>query len=244
MNILAFDFSCNKPAMCSYIDNEINFYIWPLNIDTKSQDILSKSNVHVYNRNLSTIKTNEYNEHTLIVEHVKRAKELANIITQTIIDILAQHNITDYSEVIIANEGFAYSSKGDATLQLSGYKYILMNKLIDAGFKVFRTYSPITIKATAHCAKRGSTKEDMINRLSEEDNVHKLFKILKESPEQLKKKTNYVTCLDDVADSYWCLKTTLIKEGVIRSDELTEEESNVPLTYTVTLKLRMVKELK
>ena len=36
--IFAFDFSCNKPAMTSYINNVIEFYIWPSDIDSKSYD--------------------------------------------------------------------------------------------------------------------------------------------------------------------------------------------------------------
>lgn len=238
--IFAFDFSVRKPAMVSYINNEINFYVWPLNIDAKSQHILQSANINVYNRNLSPIKKEEYNTHTLIIEHINRAHCLANIITKKIISILSQHNITNYSNVIIANEGFSFGSTGDATLELAGYKYVLLDTLMSAGFKIFKTYPPITIKSIAGCAKKGSnTKDDMINALSKEDiNAHKLFKLLNESPELLKKKTAYVTCIDDIADSYWCLKTTMIKEGIIDGDieePIDNEEDVSGVTNTLTL---------
>ena len=103
----------------------------------------------------------------------------------------------------------------DAALDLSGYKYILMHAFMSKGFTEFRTYSPITIKATAGCAKRGSKKEDMITRLGEENNdLHLFIHTIWGHSEILKKKTAYVNCVDDLADAYWCLKTTAKKENI------------------------------
>ena len=212
--IFAFDFSMNKPAMSALINGKLSFYVWASNIDDKSYEKLKDCGINVFNRNLPKMKDKEFNEDTLILEHIKRSTDLSNIIVNTIKELLEKEvpNI-DYDNVIISNEGFAFSAKGDAALDLSGYKYILMYTLINAGFNNFRTFSPITLKKTAGCSKKGLGKDAMINALSnEEKGIHPFIDIIRESPELLKKKTAFVMCTDDIADSYWCLKTTIEKE--------------------------------
>ena len=214
--IFAFDFSMIKPAMCAYIDGKISFYVWPSDIDDKSSEMLSVSGINVYNRYLPKMKDKEYDESSLIMEHVNRASNLAEMIVKTINSILEEYAPDEKKEnVIISNEGFAFSARGDAVLDLSGYKYILMYELIKNGFKNFRTYSPITLKKTAGCSKKGLGKEAMIESMSNQKEFNHVFiETLKNHPEFLKKKTNYVMCVDDIADSFWCLKTTLDKEHV------------------------------
>ena len=206
--IFAFDFSCNKPAMTSYINGVINFYVWPSEIDDKSYDRLTSCDVIIHNRNLEKIKEKSLDQHELILEHTHRAIDLSNIILD-LIDYLVHKNNIDKDDVIIANEGFAFSAKGDAALQLAGYKYILMERLIDRGYKNLKTYSPITIKKTAGCSKKGLGKDAMIEAMSRQDDDHHLINILKNDPDYLKKKSNYVLCMDDIADSYWNLKTCI-----------------------------------
>ena len=206
--IFAFDFSCNKPAMTSYINGVINFYVWPSEIDDKSYDRLTSCDVIIHNRNLEKIKEKSLDQHELILEHTHRAIDLSNIILD-LIDYLVHENNIDKDDVIIANEGFAFSAKGDAALQLAGYKYILMERLIDRGYKNLKTYSPITIKKTAGCSKKGLGKDAMIEAMSRQDDDHHLISILKNDPDYLKKKSNYVLCMDDIADSYWNLKTCI-----------------------------------
>ena len=206
--IFAFDFSCNKPAMTSYINGVINFYVWPSEIDDKSYDRLTSCDVIIHNRNLEKIKEKSLDQHELILEHTHRAIDLSNIILD-LIDYLVHENNIDKDDVIIANEGFAFSAKGDAALQLAGYKYILMERLIDRGYKNLKTYSPITIKKTAGCSKKGLGKDAMIEAMSRQDDDHHLISILKNNPDYLKKKSNYVLCMDDIADSYWNLKTCI-----------------------------------
>jgi hypothetical protein len=206
--IFAFDFSCNKPAMTSYINGVINFYVWPSEIDDKSYDRLTSCDVIIHNRNLEKIKEKSLDQHELILEHTHRAIDLSNIILD-LIDYLVHKNNIDKDDVIIANEGFAFSAKGDAALQLAGYKYILMERLIDRGYKNLKTYSPITIKKTAGCSKKGLGKDAMIEAMSRQDDDHHLISILKNDPDYLKKKSNYVLCMDDIADSYWNLKTCI-----------------------------------
>lgn len=206
--IFGFDFSCNKPAMTSYIDGVYEFYVWPSELDDKEVDRLESLDVHVYNRNLPKIKDKSLDQHELIIEHVNRANNLSEIITQTILNKLSECNIP-VNEAIIANEGFAFSAKGDAALQLAGYKYVLMNMLMRIDFAGFKTYSPITIKKTANCSKKGLGKDAMITALSKENIDNHFVNILRDDPQYLKKKTNYIHCIDDIADSYWCTKTCI-----------------------------------
>lgn len=212
--IIAFDFSCNKPAACCLIDNNITYFTWPLNMDDKTKDKLSMVNVIIKDRNLSSMSDSEFNEHSLIYEHVKRAKALAELIVDDIKNILMEKGYTDFSNVVIANEGFSFASNGDAALDLAGYKYILMDKLVENGFTNLKTYAPITIKSTAGCAKRGMGKAEMIAAAGENTQKHLFNKILCENPQALKKKTAFVSCVDDLADAYWCMKTVIKKEKI------------------------------
>ena len=212
--IFAFDFSMNKPAMACLIENELSFYIWPLNIDKVTQEKLDSCDINIVNRKLNPIKDKSLNESELIIEHVTRSTNLAKLIVGTILKIIRPYNY-NIDDIIIANEGFAFAAKGDAALDLSGYKYILMKELIDAGFKIFKTYSPITIKSTAGCAKKGMGKDSMITALGKEDNdLHLFIHTIWGHNEILRKKTSYVMCVDDLTDAYWCLKTVVKKENI------------------------------
>ena len=212
--IFAFDFSMNKPAMACLIEYELSFYIWPLNIDKVAQEKLDSCDINIVNRKLNPIKDKSLNESELIIEHVTRSTNLAKLIVGTILKIIRPYNY-NIDDIIIANEGFAFAAKGDAALDLSGYKYILMKELIDNGFSNFKTYSPITIKSTAGYAKKGMKKDDMITALGNEDNdLHLFIHTIKDHNDILKKKTSYVMCVDDLADAYWCLKTVVKKEGI------------------------------
>lgn len=212
--IFAFDFSMNKPAMACLIENELSFYIWPLNIDKVAQEKLDSCDINIVNRKLNPIKDKSLNESELIIEHVTRSTNLAKLIVGAILKIIRPYNY-NIDDIIIANEGFAFAAKGDAALDLSGYKYILMKELIDNGFSNFKTYSPITIKSTAGCAKKGMKKDDMITALGNEDNdLHLFIHTIRDHNDILKKKTSYVMCVDDLADAYWCLKTVVKKEDI------------------------------
>ena len=206
--IFAFDFSCNKPAMTSYINDVIEFYVWPSDIDDKSYERLTSCDVNIFDRKLESIKDKSLDQHELILEHVDRAINLSEIILQTIDNLILDNNLSK-DDVVIANEGFAFSAKGDAALQLSGYKYVLMEALMKHGYTNLKTYSPTTIKKTAECSKKGLGKNAMIEAMARQDIDHHLIKILHDDPDYLKKRSNYVLCMDDIADSFWNLKTCM-----------------------------------
>ena len=211
--IIGFDFSMAKPARCVLKDDLLNFYTWPVNkhtLNEKNENILSSAGVCVHTRNRDVMSTKDYTESQLICEHVSRAIELAGLIRDKILEIVGD---TDKSEVIIANEGLAFSARGNVTLDLSGYKYILMDRLMSAGFTNFVTYSPINIKKTAGCSKKGMGKDDMIEAFKLSTNYSSAFRdaFLADS-DSFRAKTNYIPCMDDLADSYWCLMTAVQKQ--------------------------------
>ena len=128
--IFAFDFSMNKPAMSALINGKLTFHVWASDIDGKSLGRLKDCGINIINRNLPKMKDGEFNEHELIIEHIKRSTNLANMILETIENLLKEESPDiKYEDVIISNEGFAFSAKGDAALDLSGYKYVLLSKL-------------------------------------------------------------------------------------------------------------------
>jgi hypothetical protein len=45
--------------------------------------------------------------------------------------------------------------------------------------------------------------------MSKQDIDHHLVKTLHNDPDYLKKKSKYVLCMDDIADSFWNLKTCI-----------------------------------
>lgn len=210
--IFALDFSCSKPALCMYIDNKISYAVFPAKADGTTIEKLRTADVYVINRDLEPIsKSNKLSDSELIIEQVTRARQLAHMILTCIMQTLDEtgHKI---EEAIIANEGFSFASSGNAVLDLAGYKYILMNELINAGFRDFRTYAPITIKKTAECSKKGMGKEDMIQAAGKAELNHKFNRLISEKPEELKKKTAWIPCVDDLADAYWCMRTVIEKD--------------------------------
>lgn len=212
--IISFDFSINKPAMCIYHNNKLYFYTWPLNIDNKSIEILKQCDVNVCNRNLQPINKKQYDSNSLVYEHVKRSSLLTDLIINDIMSFIKFHNI-DKNNIIISSEGLSYASNGDATLNLAAYKQVLLTKLYENDLVNIKTYSPITIKATAGKSKKGEgSKTSMIDAIKEEEKNHKLIEILSTNDNLLKKKTAYIQTVDDLVDAYWCLKTTLKKEDL------------------------------
>ena len=55
----------------------------------------------------------------------------------------------------------------------------------------------------------------MIQKITEENtSLHPFIDTLKNDSQNLKKKTAFINCVDDLVDAYWCLKTTIIKENL------------------------------
>jgi hypothetical protein len=207
MTYVGFDFSCNKPACCIKKNGMYSFYVWPLELDQKSILMLEAADVNVDNRNrLPEGKTSSEKFRV----HVKMAKELSEKIKKLLIDVIGS------DDAIISFEGSSFGSKGDAGLQLAGYRYVLVKELGEIyGFDNIYTYAPLTVKSVAGCASKDKKgKDSMITAFGESRISHKLCDAIRDDSKSLKKKTNFVSCIDDISDSFWVLQTLLIKENL------------------------------
>lgn len=225
--LIGLDFSINKPAMTIRLpyDNEYAFYIFPLAISDKLENLYKKADVNVYNRKWFSIKKKDYTSSELANLHIKRAVELANIIYKTIINTINTYIGSDGSCILyICSEGLSFASKGDASLDLATYKGILLSTfyrhfcLENTDHKInlggVLTYAPITIKSLAGCANKESiaNKNAMIEAFMNQNTNTKFQKMLIEG--KFKAKKNYKTCVDDIVDSYWAVQTMIKKENL------------------------------
>jgi Holliday junction resolvasome RuvABC endonuclease subunit len=201
--LIGADFSIAKPALCCYYNKELKFSVFPQKIDSKTETVLRDNGVYVINRNLEPICTTDKNH---IYNQISRYRDLAN----TIVNYIKSFDAEEY---IFSSEGLSFASHGNMTMELASAKAILLSTLIDNNINQIYTYSPITLKSTAGCGQRGENKkENMINKFREEPPMCEFMEQFKNNDGIFKKKTNYMPTIDDLADSYWCLKT-LIKEN-------------------------------
>lgn len=214
MNLIGFDFSCNKPACCLQINNKIYFKLWPLEMDERFIIRYSYANISIENR----VRFNEGKTSTeKFRTHIKQSIDLSERITSYL-----NKSINKSEETLIAFEGSSFASKGDAALQLAGYRYVLISRLLDF-FKLENifTYAPLTIKSVAGCATKDKKgKDSMIEAFKNENIDHKFCRVLRNSPEKLKLKINYIDGVDDCVDAYFVLKTLKIKENIEKIQDI------------------------
>ena len=198
------DFSCNKPACCILKNNKYDFCLWPLELDDKSIVKLEAASVSVNSRPRLEMGTDSSEKFRW---HIAMANELVSRIIETIKSIVLDE------KVMFSFEGSSFGSKGDAGLQLAGYRYLLVSELGKLyGLKNIFTYAPLTVKSVAGCATKDKKgKDSMINAFGQAC-THPLALTIKNNSMALKKKTNYVSGVDDLADAYWVLQTLRVKE--------------------------------
>jgi hypothetical protein len=205
MNILGFDFSIVKPAACFMNDDKTTFKIWPRDLSAKNKDIFRSAGVVVYDR------TDEANSFSLSSDKIRF--EVQNSIYLADL-ILRSFNIKE--ETYLGFEGFSFNSGGNSGLQLSGYKYILMDRWKEKiPFSNMFTYAPQTIKKTAGCSKKGEgDKKDMIQAFIDSGVDNTLRNELEANPDKFKKRggKNWIDHLDDIVDAYWVVETLKEKE--------------------------------
>ena len=207
MNLLGFDFSIVKPAAC-IADEEfenVTFKIWPRDLSEKVKEIFRNSGVIVYDR------TDEANPHSISSDKTRFEVENSIYLADLII---RSFGIT--KETLLGFEGFSFNSGGNSGLQLSGYKYILMDRWKDKVlFSNMYTYAPQTIKKTAGCSKKDSqTKGDMIQAFINTGIDIPLRNNLEANPLDFKKKggKTWIDHLDDIVDAFWVVQTLKDKE--------------------------------
>lgn len=208
MKLIGLDFSINKPAACILTNDVCKFVSWPYDLSEKFVKLYSDAGVHIVERTDNKDKGNNITERMRY--EVSNSVYLAKLIKETLAPYL-------YQDTYIAFEGLSYGSSGDIGIQLGGYKYMLMNELSKAvPLDHMFTYSPITVKSVAGCAKKGMGKAEMINAFIEQG-PHCIFHHeLKENPIKFKNKNgkNWIGHLDDLVDAYWVLETMIVKENL------------------------------
>ena len=192
------DFSINKPAACIRVNNKYKFISWPYGLSSVLLKTYGSSPITIVERTDDKDKGDNVSEK--LRYEVENSKYLANLILSTIRPYLSD-------KTVLAFEGLSYGSSGNVTLQLGGYKYILMDVLSQyVPLDNMYTYAPITIKKTAGCSKKGSKKADMINAFLKE-NTDFSHHISNNQQSFTTKGGNWVAHLDDLVDSYWVLRT-------------------------------------
>lgn len=205
-NIIGFDFSINKPAVCILSNNDYIFISWPYGIKDKITDVFKRNGVEIIERN--DVKMEKGNVTDKLQWEINNAQYLSDLIIQTLKQYLNKNTI-------IAFEGLSYGSSGNIALQLGGYKYILMDRLTKyVPISNMYTYAPISLKKSAGCAKKGSKKKDMIDAfVKEEENIDFKNNINRDKESFMKKGgKNWIDHLDDFVDSYYLIKTYFNKE--------------------------------
>jgi len=204
--LIGCDFSINKPATCLFHDNKYYFIAWPHGMKEDIKDIFKSNGVTIIDRTDDKEKGSTNSEQMRYV--IENSNYLANLIRASLEYFINKNTY-------LAFEGLSYASTGDMALQLGGYKYVTMNELKNIiPLSNMFTYSPITCKSIAGCAKRGMGKADMIDKFIEIGPNCAFRTALKNNPElfQSKKAKNWIMLVDDLVDAYFVLKTLQIKE--------------------------------
>lgn len=208
MKSIAFDFSISKPACCFYDNGKYEFYVWPMNVGERTEAALASAGVHVRNRKLEHIESKKFTVTELERIHLERAAQLGGMILEDVSRLITP-------DEMIGTEGLSFASKGNQYLNLVEYRSIMFSILFGAGYRNVYTYSPITIKGVAGCSKKSEMgKASMIDAFRSEPLDNEFHRTLLMEGTPLIKKTQYVECVDDIVDSYWCMKTMFLKERI------------------------------
>ena len=199
--LIGIDFSIIKPAACVLKNNEYTFISWPYDLSETHLEIYRNSPVRIIKRTDIRQKTKN------ITEKVQFEIENSKYLARLILNVIRQYL---NGGVYIAFESLSYGSHGDVILQLSSYKSVLMQMLTEVvPVESIFSFSPITVKHTAGCSKKGMKKSDMIEVFKTRETPFSLY--LKENEEKFKTKggKNYISHLDDFVDAYFVLETLL-----------------------------------
>ena len=208
MNLIGFDFSINKPAACVFTNNQYSFYGWPYNLQKKLPAIYESAGVNLI------VRTDDKDKGPDVSSKMRYEVRNARYISEVIFSTLEPYLDID---TYIAFEGMSYGSSGDVILQLGGYKYMIMDVLSrKVPLENMFTYSPITVKKTADCSKKGTPKSMVIESFISGSHNNSLKEALRRDKELFMKKggKNFIDHLDDLVDSYWVLETLRDKESL------------------------------
>lgn len=213
---IGIDFSINKPAMTILYNGQYRFAAWPLRISQKHIELYQKYNVDIFNRDLDELKKKEMTSSELTLTHVVRSLDLARLIIDYIQQFITENVDDDGYKIVIATEGLSFGSSGNATLDLASYKSVLLSKIYQnysARLLGLFTYPPISLKSIAGCATKDKIKDKnaMIHAFGEEYIDHPFRQAISDG--MFMAKANHIKCVDDIVDSYFALKTLMLRES-------------------------------
>lgn len=210
INLIGIDFSLVKPAATVYSENKYLFFAWPSSLNQKYIELYKNSGVTIISRDMNK---EDKDLSIKMRSEIQNSEYLSNLIIDTLKEFINKNTY-------IAIEGLSYGSKGDVILQLSSYKHLLMYKLSKIlPLENLFTYSPMTIKSIAGCAKKGMNKKNLISEFIINGPVSKFRLSLYEKRYLFMKRggNNWIDLVDDLVDSYFTLKTLRLKEGLIEN---------------------------
>jgi hypothetical protein len=211
--LIGVDFSINKPGVCIFKNNIYEFISFPFELSKSQINIYKDSPLNLIERTDKKYKGKNSSEKMRF--DVSNSKYLAQLIFDNVLNYLENSKKIDYNNVYLGFEGFSFASKGNIMLQLSGYKFILMDvfsKIIP--YERMFTYAPITIKSIAECAQKGMGKKEMIDAFLK-TNINCNFKNYLNNNQNLfkTKSGKWIIHLDDLVDSFFVIQTMLKKEN-------------------------------
>ena len=207
MNLIGFDFSINKPAACIFNGKDYIFMSWPYNQSDKNIKSFKDAGVQIIER------TDNKDKGENITDKIRYEVENSQYLSYLILESV--HPYLD-EDTILGFEGLSYGSSGANGIQLGAYKYMLMDRLNRyIPLNQMYTYSPITIKSIAGCAKKGMGKSEMIEAFIKNSSYSELKNSLINNRQQFRKKgdRSWIDHLDDLIDAYWSIETMRVKEN-------------------------------
>ena len=205
MNIIGIDFSLNKTGITIFdtITKEYKFFLFPYNFTDNNIKQFINCGVNVILRG-DEVRLKEPTASEKVRNDVTNARNYAKLIVDTLKPYINK-------ETIVAFEGSSFASKGNVALQLTAYRYILVDRLIDVmDIKNIFSYSPQTLKKTAECSQKGKSKNDMIEAfITYELGIKNLFQECLLNDKLQNKNAKWLDGVDDIIDSFFALQTYL-----------------------------------
>jgi hypothetical protein len=206
MNIIGCDYSLNKPAITVFSNNQYYFYSWPYNISEKDIEKIKNNGVHITTRKEERPK--KISSSDKVRFDIINSNNLADLIINDIKEYINEKTIFIF-------EGSSFGSYGNMALQLTSWRYILVYKLsLIMPLKNIYSYSPLTLKATAGCSKKGTKKGDMIESFIKNGPNTEFRQSLIDKKLFNGGGKNWIPIVDDLVDSYFCIETFKLKEDL------------------------------
>jgi len=199
--IVGIDFAINSTGICVKFDDEYKYYGLirkDYKLNKKQKLIVDKFNKPI--NNIQTIWIDEHKTSKIYYEREKLNIADANYLNNVILNIIKQNIKKEYNNIYVIIEGLSFNSKSSRLVEISGYQFILRNKIYEAGYQLY-VFSPKTIKQVAGngSLNKEGIMESFINKNNKQDQVDTFLNI--NSSKVLQHP------FEDMIDAFWTIKT-------------------------------------